>query len=69
MRPVILIIRDGWGYSEIVEGNAVLAADSIKREDNIRQLHWFTVKRDRQPLDKLKLNDFFHYLILLRFLS
>ena len=26
MRPVCLIIRDGWGYSEIVEGNAVLAA-------------------------------------------
>jgi 2,3-bisphosphoglycerate-independent phosphoglycerate mutase len=26
MRPVCLIIRDGWGYSEIKEGNAVLAA-------------------------------------------
>jgi len=26
MRPVCLIIRDGWGYSEISEGNAVLAA-------------------------------------------
>ena len=26
MRPVVLIIRDGWGYSEIVQGNAVLAA-------------------------------------------
>lgn len=26
MRPVCLIIRDGWGYSEIVQGNAVLAA-------------------------------------------
>ena len=26
MRPVCLIIRDGWGYSEIAEGNAVLAA-------------------------------------------
>lgn len=26
MRPVCLIIRDGWGYSEIGEGNAVLAA-------------------------------------------
>ena len=26
MRPVCLIIRDGWGYSDIVEGNAVLAA-------------------------------------------
>ena len=26
MRPVCLIIRDGWGYSEIEEGNAVLAA-------------------------------------------
>jgi 2,3-bisphosphoglycerate-independent phosphoglycerate mutase len=26
MRPVCLIIRDGWGYSEIPQGNAVLAA-------------------------------------------
>jgi 2,3-bisphosphoglycerate-independent phosphoglycerate mutase len=26
MRPVCLIIRDGWGYSQIPEGNAVLAA-------------------------------------------
>jgi 2,3-bisphosphoglycerate-independent phosphoglycerate mutase len=26
MRPVCLIIRDGWGYSELTEGNAVLAA-------------------------------------------
>ena len=26
MRPVCLIIRDGWGYSEIAQGNAVLAA-------------------------------------------
>jgi len=26
VRPVCLIIRDGWGYSEILEGNAVLAA-------------------------------------------
>jgi 2,3-bisphosphoglycerate-independent phosphoglycerate mutase len=28
MRPVVLIIRDGWGYSEIVQGNAVLAANT-----------------------------------------
>jgi 2,3-bisphosphoglycerate-independent phosphoglycerate mutase len=28
MRPVVLIIRDGWGYSEIVQGNAVRAADT-----------------------------------------
>ncbi|MFC1811123.1 2,3-bisphosphoglycerate-independent phosphoglycerate mutase [Thermodesulfobacteriota bacterium] len=27
MRPVCLIIRDGWGYSEIEEGNAVFAAN------------------------------------------
>ena len=26
MRPVCLIIRDGWGYSDVSEGNAVLAA-------------------------------------------
>jgi 2,3-bisphosphoglycerate-independent phosphoglycerate mutase len=37
MRPVCLIIRDGWGYSEIPEGNAVLAArtpniDAFKAE-------------------------------------
>lgn len=28
MRPVCLIIRDGWGYSENHEGNAVLAAQT-----------------------------------------
>ncbi|NQU38565.1 MAG: 2,3-bisphosphoglycerate-independent phosphoglycerate mutase [Lentisphaerae bacterium] len=27
-RPVVLIIRDGWGVSDQVEGNAVLAADT-----------------------------------------
>lgn len=28
MRPVCLIIRDGWGYNENPEGNAVMAADT-----------------------------------------
>ena len=28
MRPVVLIIRDGWGLSAEVEGNAILAADT-----------------------------------------
>ncbi|MBW2597886.1 MAG: hypothetical protein JRC55_04430, partial [Deltaproteobacteria bacterium] len=28
MRPVCLIIRDGWGYSEKKEGNAVIAANT-----------------------------------------
>ncbi|MBN1256747.1 MAG: 2,3-bisphosphoglycerate-independent phosphoglycerate mutase, partial [Planctomycetes bacterium] len=28
MRPVCLIIRDGYGYSEIKEGNAVMAANT-----------------------------------------
>jgi 2,3-bisphosphoglycerate-independent phosphoglycerate mutase len=27
-RPVILIVRDGWGISNVVEGNAVLAANT-----------------------------------------
>ena len=27
-RPVLLIIRDGWGLSALEEGNAVLAADT-----------------------------------------
>jgi len=26
MRPVAIIIRDGWGYNENPKGNAVLAA-------------------------------------------
>jgi len=28
MNKVLLIVRDGWGYSEDVEGNAILAADT-----------------------------------------
>lgn len=27
-KPIVLIIRDGWGFSERVKGNAVLAADT-----------------------------------------
>lgn len=27
-RPVVLIVRDGWGMTDVVDGNAVLAADT-----------------------------------------
>ena len=40
MRPVCLIIRDGWGYSEIEEGNAVLAANTPNIDAYKRDYPW-----------------------------
>jgi 2,3-bisphosphoglycerate-independent phosphoglycerate mutase len=42
VRPVCLIIRDGWGYSEISEGNAVLAART-PNNDLYRARHPWTI--------------------------
>ena len=28
LKPIVLIIMDGWGYSEDPEGNAILAANT-----------------------------------------
>lgn len=40
MRPVVLIIRDGWGISEDKEGNAVLAADTPNIDRYKKEYPW-----------------------------
>lgn len=40
MRPVVIIIRDGWGVSDQVEGNAVKAADTPHIDAYYQQYPW-----------------------------
>ena len=44
MRPVMIIVRDGWGYNENPKGNAVMAAktpnvDSYKEKSPWTLIH------------------------------
>ncbi len=46
MNKVLLIVRDGWGYTEDVEGNAIKAANTpfVESRDPGRAIHtphWF----------------------------
>lgn len=40
MRPVCIIIRDGWGYSENSEGNAVMAASTPNIDSYKKKYPW-----------------------------
>jgi len=44
MRPVAIIIRDGWGYNENPRGNAVLAANTPNIDSYKRQYPWTLLK-------------------------
>ena len=44
MRPVCLIVRDGWGYNENPKGNAVLAADTLNIDSYKKNYPWMLIK-------------------------
>jgi len=50
VRPVCLIIRDGWGYSEIEEGNAVLAARTPNIDDYKKNYPWTLLECAGEPV-------------------
>ena len=50
MRPVCLIIRDGWGYSEIAEGNAVMAANTPNIDSYKAKYPWTLVDAAGEPV-------------------
>ena len=43
-RRVILVVRDGWGYSEEKEGNAAYLADTPNDDMYMREYPWTTLK-------------------------
>lgn len=43
-RRVILVVRDGWGYSEEKEGNAAYLADTPNDDRYMREYPWTTLK-------------------------
>lgn len=42
-RRVILVVRDGWGYSEKKEGNAVYLADTPNNDRYLKEYPWTTL--------------------------
>jgi len=44
MRPVCLIIRDGWGYNENPKGNAVMAANTPNIDTYKKNYPWMLIK-------------------------
>ncbi|MBU1745217.1 MAG: 2,3-bisphosphoglycerate-independent phosphoglycerate mutase [Proteobacteria bacterium] len=50
MRPVCLVIRDGWGYSEISEGNAVLAGRTPNSDLYRAQYPWTLLDCAGEPV-------------------
>ena len=44
MRPVCLIVRDGWGYNENPKGNAVLAAHTPNVDSYKKNYPWMLIK-------------------------
>ena len=50
MRPVVLIIRDGWGLSTEVTGNAVLAADTPNVDGYKAAYPWTTLDCSGEPV-------------------
>ncbi len=49
-RPVCLIIRDGWGYNESVEGNAVLAAKTPTIDGLKKTCPWTLLECAGEPV-------------------
>ncbi len=50
MRPVVLIIRDGWGMNPDAEGNAVQAADTPHIDRYLRDYPWTTLACSGEPV-------------------
>ncbi|MFU8779863.1 MAG: 2,3-bisphosphoglycerate-independent phosphoglycerate mutase [Kiritimatiellia bacterium] len=50
MRPVVLIIRDGWGINPDVEGNAVKAAHTPNIDAYLKDYPWTTLACSGEPV-------------------
>jgi 2,3-bisphosphoglycerate-independent phosphoglycerate mutase len=50
MRPVVLIIRDGWGINPEVEGNAVKAANTPNIDKYLANYPWATLACSGEPV-------------------
>ncbi len=50
MRPVCIIVRDGWGYNENPEGNAVAAADKPNIDAFKEQYPWCLLDASGEPV-------------------
>jgi 2,3-bisphosphoglycerate-independent phosphoglycerate mutase len=50
MRPVCLIIRDGWGYNENPKGNAVLAAKTPNIDAYKQKYPWMLLDASGEPV-------------------
>lgn len=50
MRPVCIIIRDGWGYNENPEGNAVLAAATPNMDAYKAKYPWTLLNASGEPV-------------------
>jgi 2,3-bisphosphoglycerate-independent phosphoglycerate mutase len=50
MKPVALIVRDGWGYREAVEGNAVKAARTPNVDSYLAAYPWTLLHASGEPV-------------------
>ncbi len=50
MRPVCIIIRDGWGYNEKTEGNAVAAARTTNMDAYKQKYPWTLLDASGEPV-------------------
>lgn len=50
MNPVVLIVRDGWGYGEQTLGNAVKAARTPNVEGFLRKYPWTLIQAAGEPV-------------------
>jgi len=50
MRPVCLIIRDGWGYNENSRGNAVTAATTPNMDSYLKKYPWTLIDTSGEPV-------------------
>ena len=50
MKPVALIIRDGWGYSEEIEGNAIKAAQTPNVDSYLSVYPWTLIEAAGEPV-------------------
>jgi len=50
MQPVALIVRDGWGYREESDGNAVLAANTPNVDSYLAKYPWVLIEASGEPV-------------------
>ncbi|MBW1897179.1 MAG: 2,3-bisphosphoglycerate-independent phosphoglycerate mutase, partial [Deltaproteobacteria bacterium] len=50
MKPVALIVRDGWGYREESEGNAIKAANTPNVDSYIAHYQWTLLDACGEPV-------------------